>query len=229
MNSSRIFSTSPNNNNKYYNSIPLSTNPKMNQRLKRKQFKNKSPFISNYFQRYNKIHFSKLGNSYRQNISQRDFHKNVQLRDYIHRPYYNDLKYDFTKQKKSFNNCNSSTILEKDMDMMKIQMSCDLITHKINQIKNRVQDLHESSMQDDKYILNKNRKDTYKFNIFGRTNNNRQLCEFNRYNNSLMDDYNEYNYNPQSFYKIDDYSKRKNSKLIIIQIRNKIILIILEK
>ena len=35
-------------------------------------------------------------------------------------------------------------------------MSCDLITHKINQIKNRVQEIHDSSLKDNIDLLDKN-------------------------------------------------------------------------
>ena len=56
------------------------------------------------------------------------------------------------------NKYNSCSSIEKDIDMMKIKMSCNLITHKINQIKNKVQDLHESSIKDDKDLLDKNKK-----------------------------------------------------------------------
>ena len=210
MNHDRIFKASTSNDNKYYHSIPLTTNYIMNPRLKRKQFKNNNPLILNYSQPNNKNKYSYLGNSYLKNISHRDFHKNVHIENYSHKPYSNNFKYDFLKEKKLFKNYYRSTILEKDMDIMKIQMSCDLITHKINQIKNKVQDLHESSIQDDKYILNKNSKNKDMFNKIGNLSNHRKIYELNKSNNSLIDYYNEYNYNP-SFQKIDDYSTKINN------------------
>ena len=51
---------------------------------------------------------------------------------------------------------NTNKKIEKDLEMMKLQMSCDLITHKINQIKDKVQNLHEASIEDDKNLINKN-------------------------------------------------------------------------
>ena len=213
MNHDRIFKTSTSNANEYYQSIPITKNYIMNPRLKKKQFKNNNPLYLNYSQPSNKNKYSYLGNSYLKNISHRDFHKNVHIENYSHKPYSNNFKYDFLKEKRLFKNYYRSTILENDMDIMKIQMSCDLITHKINQIKNKVQDLHESSIQDDKYILNKNSKNKDKFNKIGNLSEHRKIFELNKSNNSLTDYHHKYNYNNPSFQRIDDYSTRINNTI----------------
>ena len=97
------------------------------------------------------------------NISHRDFHnksKEIVIKEYNTKAY-NDLKNRINKGKTYINNK-----LEKDLEMMKLQMSCDLITQKINQIKDKVQYLHQASIIEDKDLISKskNRKNIYKKN-----------------------------------------------------------------
>ena len=87
------------------------------------------------------------------NMSHMDYHKkenNRIIKDYNHKGVIY-LKPKNNKEPASMNNS-----IEKDLNMMKLQMSCDLINHKINQIKDRVQNLHESSIKDDKNLINNN-------------------------------------------------------------------------
>ena len=59
------------------------------------------------------------------------------------------------KYRKNSINKNANNKIQKDLEMMKLQMSCDIVTHKINQIKDKVQNLHESSIEEDKNLINK--------------------------------------------------------------------------
>ena len=61
--------------------------------------------------------------------------------------------------------------LEYDLDMMKMQLRCDLITQKIYQIQDQVQNLHESNKKDDLNLLKKNKNNTYD-NIYDIVNDN---------------------------------------------------------
>ena len=76
-------------------------------------------------------------------------HNNRVIKEYGYKEI--NLKYRYKRGNKVINNS-----IEKDLEMMKIQMSCDLVTHKINQIKNKVQNLHEASIKDDKNLINNN-------------------------------------------------------------------------
>ena len=208
MNRHRIFLTNSNNLNIYYQYTPLNTNYIMNPRLKRKQMKNNNHLFSNYSEPNSNKKFTKFGNSYDKIISHKDFHKNVHLENNSHNPYRNIFKYDFLKQKNKFINYDKSSSVEKDLDMMKIQMSCDLITHKINQIKNKVQDLHESSIQDDKYLLNKTTKEKDIFENFYE-DNSRKIFDLNKSNNN-NEDFFDYKNKIPAFEKINDYSTMVN-------------------
>ena len=168
-----------NNNN---TSIPLFSNYSKHQRLKTEQFNrnNHNPLflyyskINNNSSNYQK---SNTSNSTSKNLSHRDFHKNAKIPIKNYKSYAGkNLRNAFFNKQLLYNNYNSinSNRIGKDLDIMKIQMSFDLLTHKINQIKNKVQDLHESSIKDDKYLLskNKNLENSLCCNFYDINNNN---------------------------------------------------------
>ena len=138
------------------------------------------------------------------NKSHADFHniKNERIiMDYNHKNNNNSRAIN----KKGNINMNSS--LKKDLDMMKLQMSCDLITHKINQIKNRVQNLHEASIKDDKNLINKNKDiKIYKKNSSNYFNFN---SSFSRSINSNLNTEINSNLERRAFM---DFSKLENDK-----------------
>ena len=69
-----------------------------------------------------------------------------------------DIKSENSK-KIGINDYNKS--IDKDLDMMKIQLRCDLITQKIYQIQDQVQSLHESSIKDDLNLFSKNKNNSF--------------------------------------------------------------------
>ena len=73
------------------------------------------------------------------------------------------LSYNYNKEKKYL-----SKSSEPDLDMMKIELRCDLIGQKINQIQNQVENFHESTSREYKNILKKNR-------TYGDINKNKNL------------------------------------------------------
>ena len=62
------------------------------------------------------------------------------------------LSYEFKREKKYM-----SKSTEQDLDMMKLQLRCDLIGQKINQIQSQVQNFRELNSKDNKKLLRKNR------------------------------------------------------------------------
>ena len=109
--------------------------------------------------------------------------------------------------KKGKNYMNKSS--EQDLNMMKLQLRCDLIGQKINQIQNQVQNFRESSSKDDKKILKKNR-------TYGNLNENKNL-----YRNKINRKYEDNVYEQKNFFKIpiprkkevglsDGFRKKKN-------------------
>ena len=100
------------------------------------------------------------------------------------------LSYLENKEKKY-----KSKSIESDLDMMKIQLRCDLIGQKINQMQNQLEDYHKSTSNEDKNILRKNR-----------TYNNFEEIE-NKCNNK---DNKEYDIEKNSFYKIPIQYKKEN-------------------
>ena len=113
-------------------------------------FKKYSLFSKNKFNN-NTVSSSSLIRS--SNMSHMDYHKkenNRIIKDYNHK----GVIYFKPRNNKEPASMNNS--IEKDLNMMKLQMSCDLINHKINQIKDRVQNLHEASIKDDKNLINNN-------------------------------------------------------------------------
>jgi hypothetical protein len=75
----------------------------------------------------------------------------------------NPLSYNYNKEKKYL-----SKSSEPDLDMMKIELRCDLIGQKINQIQSQIENFHESTSREYKNILKKNR-------TYGNINKNKNL------------------------------------------------------
>ena len=188
-----------NNSNRYLHSSPNTSYFLINSRLKRNQQINYPNVISNYSQihSYNYKMHPILSQSKTKNISHRDFHTNVHIKESKHKSYRNKFNNSYFHKKEAFQN-KFKTInkVENDLDMLKIQMSCDLITYKINQIKNRVQNLHESSIRDDKHILSAKTKPLP----------NRKYSNLNNKNNTFTDNYSEYNYSIKKFQNLNDLS-----------------------
>ena len=78
-------------------------------------------------------------------ISHQDFHNTIRNDNYYNNSLQNNnfrSNEDYFNEKKIVNRYEKSSSLEKDLDIMKIKMSFDLLTFKINKIKNKIQDLH---------------------------------------------------------------------------------------
>ena len=183
---------------KQYLSIPISSNFKINSRFKRKKFNLNTPLLSNFSQSINSNNRNMQCLTFKStssNISHRDFHKNVHLQNYSQRHFNNYSKYGFMNNKSLYNKYASNSSIEKDLNMMKMKMSCDLITYKINQIKNKVQDLQESSRNEDKALLNKNKDYISCSEIFNISKNNQ---------NSFIDNYSGKSYNSLNLHKIQN-------------------------
>ena len=203
MNHHKIFLTNSNDSNKYFHSIPTSTDYLISSKLKRNHITNLSPFIFNS-NTHSKNKNPALKYLTSKNISHRDFHINVHIQEYKNKSLINKSKKNYTK-KENFYNINR---VGKDLDFMKIQMSCDLIAHKINRIKNKVQNLHESNIQDDKLILSAKNKRLH----------NKEKFNLNKRNNTFIDNYSQYNYSIKRFQNINDsniYNNSFNSNLNI--------------
>ena len=99
------------------------------------------------------------------------------------------LSYIEKKEKK-----NKSKSIEQDLDMMKIQLRCDLIGQKINLMQNQIQDYHRASSKENNNILGKNRT----YNNF-KKNTNIQRNKDNK----------QYNLEKNDFFKIPIPSKRE--------------------
>ena len=206
MNTQKIYLTNSN-NSKYINtkfqSIPLSSNYKRNSRFKRKKINTKTALFSNDSQSINSNIKDNVCLSFKKStlktISHKDFHNNIPIQNYSHRQFNNYSKNEFSNNKNFYNKYKSNNSIEKDLDMMKMQMSCDLITHKINQIKNKVQDLQESSRNEDKVLLNKNKDYTSYSEIFNLSKHNQ---------NSFIVNYTEKSFNSP---KIENLERRNNT------------------
>ena len=196
MNHHKIFLTNSNDSNKYFHSIPISTDYLISSKLKRNHITNLSPFIFNS-NTHSKNKNPALKYLTSKNISHRDFHINVHIQEYKNKSLINKSKKNYTK-KENFYNINR---VGKDLDFMKIQMSCDLIAHKINRIKNKVQNLHESNIQDDKLILSAKNKRLH----------NKEKFNLNKRNNTFIDNYSQYNYSIKRFQNINDSNIYNNS------------------
>ena len=211
MNYHKKFLKSSDNTNKYKNFLTYSFNYEMNPRLKRNHFE-QIPIYSDYstFDSNNKI-FNYINNSISKKIPHKNFHNNDSNPQSFNKKYKNK----YLNGQQFLNNYNNSSSIEKDLDMMKIQMSCNLIKYKINQIKNKVQDLHESSKKDNKKILINNTNNNIRlinlYNSYKIKNNYnskptpiREIFDINKINNKNYneDDY-ENNYHINHFHTID--------------------------
>ena len=96
-------------------------------------------------------------------ISSNNNYSNYSLFSNDIEPNINPLSYNYNKEKKYL-----SKSSEPDLDMMKIELRCDLIGQKINQIQNQVENFHESTSREYKNILKKNR-------TYGNINKNKNL------------------------------------------------------
>ena len=137
-------------------------------------------------------------------VSHSDFHNknnNLVINNYKTKSNYN-LKIGNNKRKKYINKT-----IEKDLEMMKLQMSCDLISHKINQIKDKVQNLHQASINEDKELIDENRR--RKTNL-KKNNHNYINLKYNNLNYNL----NNYNNNDIKTFAFNDFYKLKNQKFI---------------
>ena len=85
--------------------------------------------------------------------------------------------------------------MEKDIDMMRMQLRCDLIAQKINQIQDQVQSLHDSSIKDDINLFNKRRNNNTYDNIYDISNNLENIKSFSNINiyNNPVKNYNNSN------------------------------------
>ena len=92
------------------------------------------------------------------NITHRKFHNNIKYINF-HRNYLRNKKF----KNKDYN-----------LNLMKLQMTCELVSHKINQIKNRVQSLHETSIIDDSNLFHRNNK------IYSQANDHLNLTSKNK-------------------------------------------------
>ena len=149
----KIFLNGPNNQNKYY-IIPYSSNYGINQRLKKVKYINKNPITNYSLFNTSRIKTNSAIYSTFKDISYRKFYNRVKIHKYQTKDFKNELYSENLLNKRI--EYNSSSSIENDLDIMKIRMSCDLITHKINQIKNRVQEMHDSSLKDNKVLLDTN-------------------------------------------------------------------------
>lgn len=138
------------------------------------------------------------------NMSHMDYHIHNKpvITEYNQRPPYNYNRLS----SKGVKNYNKSSSIEKELDMMKLQISCDLINYKINQIKNQVQNLHESSIKDNKDIIDNNS------NINIRINNDKKHDNIYILPNRRKIALNINNKNKKHDFK--NFSKEKNKKFL---------------
>jgi len=186
-------------------------NPYLNSLQEKYELNNIHPYVknkrfssNNIFSNYsifdnktNELQNINTNNNYNDN--------NTNINYYDFGPYMDmPLSYELKKEKKYMNKSS-----EQDLNMMKLQLRCDLIGQKINQIQNQVQNFRESSSKDDKKILKKNR-------TYGNLNENKNLC---RNKNSRR--YEDNVYEQKNFFKIpiprkkevglsDAFRKKKN-------------------
>ena len=163
------------------------------------------PYVKN-----RKVYSNNIHSNY--SLFNNDFQKSNQTNNYNNNGHinYNDLgsfmnvplSYENNKEKKY-----TSKSSEQDIDVMKLQLRCDLIGQKINQIKNQIQNFDKSNSKDDKKILKKNR-------TYGNFNKNQN------FSNSKTSEYIK-DYEKKNFFKIpipikkdtglnDGFRKKKN-------------------
>ena len=129
-------------------------------------------------------------------ISKRILHRDFHIKNHVR---HNNSK---------FENKN----VAQDLDMMKIQLRCDLITQKINQIQNQVQTLHESNIKDDINILNKNKNAAYE-NMYEYNNINKNYKSMSNREKFILIKRNNISIEPKEkieFYKIANNCRNFN-------------------
>ena len=130
-------------------------------------------------------------------ISKRILHRDFHIKNHVRQ---NNSKFD-------------NKNITQDLDMMKIQLRCDLITQKINQIQNQVQTLHESNIQDDINILNKNKNEAYE-NIYEYNNINKNYKSMSNREKFILIKRNNISIDPKEkieFYKIANNCRNINA------------------
>lgn len=142
---------------------------------------------------------SALNYSLSNNRSHIDYHnnnkKNRAINEYSNKTF--NPKYRYINAPKNSN-------IENDLNVMKLQMSCNLVTHKINQIKKRVQNLHDSSIKDNINLINNN-------NIGINPYKQRTTNYLNYINNDT-----KYNLKKNKRHVFMDFSKLRNKKYLKI-------------
>ena len=182
-------------------------------------------------------------------IFNKDFKNNIKQNTNLYN-YYNNLTNNIISNKdlypKKIIRYNRS--IDQDLDMMKMQLRCDLITQKIYQIQDQVQNLHESSIKDDLNLLNKTKNtiiedindigsyndnslsNRIKYNIINKAQLTKQYEKYYRNNKDEMLYINEELNNNYYNYEINEYnnknyktnnSKNDNQKLYLLNSNNK--------
>ena len=182
-------------------------------------------------------------------IFNKDFKNNIKQNTNLYN-YYNNLTNNIISNKdlypKKIIRYNRS--IDQDLDMMKMQLRCDLITQKIYQIQDQVQNLHESSIKDDLNLLNKTKNtiiedindigsyndnslsNRIKCNIINKAQLTKQYEKYYRNNKDEMLYINEELNNNYYNYEINEYnnknyktnnSKNDNQKLYLLNSNNK--------
>jgi len=206
MENHKIYYKGSNNKNNLH-IIPYSSNYGINQRLKKVKYINKNPITNYSLFKTNKIKTNSAVYSTLKDISYKNFDNRIKIYKYLTKDFKNKYYSDNLFNKRI--EYNSSSSIEKDLDIMKIRMSCDLITHKINQIKNRVQEMHDSSIKDNISLLDKN-------NTFDIKEMNNEVY-YNNYTNvssisNTLNSFEEYNSSKDFYFDYIPKFMRKNIK-----------------
>ena len=137
------------------NYLTSNENPHLNLFQKRNDFEIIHPYINSKKISPNNIYYnhslfnSEMNTNQNNNYCNNNHNNNFyNFNENIIRP----SSYDYKKEKKYMNKSH-----EPDLEMMKLQLRCDLIGQKINQIQNQVQVCKETNSKDNKIILKKNR------------------------------------------------------------------------
>ena len=143
---------------------------------------------------------SALNYSLSNNRSHMDYHnnnnsKNRGINEYSNKTF--NPKYRYINAPKNSN-------IENDLNVMKLQMSCNLVTHKINQIKKRVQNLHDSSIKDNINLINNN--------YIGINPYKQRTTNYQNYINTDT----KYNLKKNKRHVFMDFSKLRNKKYLKI-------------
>ena len=160
-----------------------------------------NPYINSYHNKYNSYFVSSMNNfrkvpSNNIHLNNSLFHEDIEnIEPNIN--YYdfrNDINMPLSYLQKNEKKYKSKST-EQDLDMMKIQLRCDLIGQKINLMQNQIKDFHDSNPKNDNNILRKLR--TY--------NNLKENS--NIYGNKV---YKKNNFENNNFFKI--HNQIKNEK-----------------